>query len=247
MAMKLYNEENVKNIADVIREKTGARLPSEYQEVEYIESTGTQYIDTGFKPNQNTRFKIKLYANLTNTNYNSPYGENDSNNEFRIGIQSDDVNASWYIRYASQSVVIYAKIDKYEKVINVDHNKNVVDFNGWQYRLTPETSFQSTKNLYLFMANGVSGRNFYGRIYSSSIYDNDVLVRDFIPCFRKSDNVIGMYDLVNNQFYTNQGTGEFIKGNIVTKKFKLSEMSSAIDNFATEIENKLDEILVKEY
>ena len=39
--------------------KKSSRLPSEYQEVEYIESTGTQYIDTGLTPNGNYSFDIK--------------------------------------------------------------------------------------------------------------------------------------------------------------------------------------------
>ena len=41
------------------------------------------------------------------------------------------------------------------------------------------------------------------------------MVRDLIPCYRKVDNVAGMYDLVNDVFYTNEGTGEFIIGNVI--------------------------------
>ena len=44
------------------------------------------------------------------------------------------------------------------------------------------------------------------------ISENGILIRNFIPCYRKSDNEIGLYDIVNNVFYTNQGTGEFLKG-----------------------------------
>jgi hypothetical protein len=33
-----------------------------------------------------------------------------------------------------------------------------------------------------------------------------------IPCYRKADNVAGMYDLFSGEFYTNAGTGEFIIG-----------------------------------
>ncbi len=44
------------------------------------------------------------------------------------------------------------------------------------------------------------------------MYDNGTLVRDFIPCYRKQDGVIGMYDLANDVFYTNAGTGTFLKG-----------------------------------
>ena len=44
------------------------------------------------------------------------------------------------------------------------------------------------------------------------IWNNDSLVRDFVPCYRKSDSVIGLYDLVSQTFFINQGSGSFIKG-----------------------------------
>ena len=51
-----------------------------------------------------------------------------------------------------------------------------------------------------------------GRIGKVEFYISEELKRNFIPCYRKSDNVIGMYDLVEEKFYTNQGNGEFLKG-----------------------------------
>ena len=50
------------------------------------------------------------------------------------------------------------------------------------------------------------------RVYSFKAYEYDVLIRDMIPCYRKADQVIGMYDLVNDVFYTNSGSGTFYKG-----------------------------------
>ena len=50
------------------------------------------------------------------------------------------------------------------------------------------------------------------RIYGCKIYNSDKLIRDFIPCYRKADNVSGMYDVVNKKFYTNAGTGNFLIG-----------------------------------
>ena len=47
-----------------------------------------------------------------------------------------------------------------------------------------------------------------------------VLVRNFIPAKRNSDNVLGLYDLVNNVFYTNAGSGTFIAGPEVPKTIK---------------------------
>jgi hypothetical protein len=52
-----------------------------------------------------------------------------------------------------------------------------------------------------------------GKLYYCKLYDNDVLVRNLIPCYRKSDNAIGMYDTINKVFYTNSGSETFLKGN----------------------------------
>ena len=50
------------------------------------------------------------------------------------------------------------------------------------------------------------------RIYYFKIYDNNNLVRDYVPCYRKDDGVIGLFDLQNLTFYENQGSGIFTKG-----------------------------------
>ena len=50
---------------------------------------------------------------------------------------------------------------------------------------------------------------------SIKIYEQNVLVRNYIPCYRKADNVIGLYDKVNGVFYTNAGSGTFLKGSDV--------------------------------
>lgn len=54
-----------------------------------------------------------------------------------------------------------------------------------------------------------------GRIYGLILIKNDMLVRNMIPARRDSDGELGMYDMVNNIFYTNSGTGEFIDGPVV--------------------------------
>lgn len=39
------------------------------------------------------------------------------------------------------------------------------------------------------------------------IWKGDKLVHDFVPCFRKQDGEFGIYDRVNNQFYTDLKKG----------------------------------------
>ena len=50
------------------------------------------------------------------------------------------------------------------------------------------------------------------QLYGCKIWDDDILVRNFVPCYRVSDNKPGLYDLVNDEFLTNSGTGEFTLG-----------------------------------
>ena len=70
------------------------------------------------------------------------------------------------------------------------------------------------------------GNNFYNEkaptswplvLYNLKLYDpaDDKLVRNLIPCYRKSDSAPGLYDIVNNVFYTNRLTGNIIIGPIV--------------------------------
>ena len=72
-----------------------------------------------------------------------------------------------------------------------------------------------TSNLYLFAQNyNGSARFGYNRtIKAFQYYDKtDTLICDLVPCYRKSDGVIGMYDLARKTFLTNVGTGNFTKG-----------------------------------
>ena len=69
---------------------------------------------------------------------------------------------------------------------------------------------------WLRSGTSIDSRKFSGKMWYFQIYDNWVLVRDLVPCYRKSDSVIGLYDLVNNQFYTNSWTGTFTKWADVT-------------------------------
>ena len=64
---------------------------------------------------------------------------------------------------------------------------------------------------------GRKGQNGYerfskARIYEYLYYEGDTLLRHMYPAKRESDGELGMYDVVNNVFYTNPGTGTFIKG-----------------------------------
>ena len=68
-------------------------------------------------------------------------------------------------------------------------------------------------------------------LYGGKIYDNNILVRNFVPCYRKADNAIGLYDIVNKQFYDNNGTGRFVKGEDVNKPIQIELKGKNLFNY----------------
>ena len=65
--------------------------------------------------------------------------------------------------------------------------------------------------IYIFKGN-VFEHPTTAKIAYCKLWDNDVLVRDYVPVLRLSDMSYGLYDKVNNVFYGNSGSGTFIGG-----------------------------------
>lgn len=200
-------------------------LPEGYQQVDYIESHGTEYIDTGIVGNQNTAIEIiSAYTNYTNE-WRSIIGGREQYNGNWIEIHQATNNRNTRADFGTIDASTVSNI-VYTNVAFNDYNKHkykIEDFNVYVDgqkigECSNKTNFSTVATLYLFAnnQNGVVIEQVYAKIYSCKIYDNNTLVRDFIPCYRKSDNEVGMYDLVNGVFYTNAGTGSFTYGAITS-------------------------------
>lgn len=182
-------------------------LPAGYTPLTYIESTGTQYIDTAYKPNNNTRVVCDFQFTSTSTQYlfaargasgayANRFGFLLTSSYFRSDFGSTNVNFSTGIDLSAR--------------YTVDKNGASCSIGVATVNNTAAT-FTSTYNLYLFAGNtgGNVGEFAKAKLYSCQIYDNGTLVRDFIPCVNPSGE-IGLYDKANKKFYGNAGTGVFI-------------------------------------
>lgn len=189
------------------------RLPNTYQEVKYIGATGSQYIDTGFKT---TSEKLKVefgcsfpngFAGMSLMGSNSPY----SLVPYGTG---GNIISHWVGNSGSILSVTYS--NGYNDVVYELNNGAIsCTINGDTTSATYSGSIQNSYNFYIFGKNGGGNSAERGNgynLYYMKIYNNDVLVRNLVPCYRISDNAIGLYDLVNNNFYTNAGSGTFNKG-----------------------------------
>ena len=222
--VKVVAGENIVKISD------GTIIPDEYQQVEYITSSGTQYIRTGFAANQDTSVEMK--ASTTTTSQNAAFycSRNTMNGAgayvcFRI-------NNKFRHDYDTQRTENLSSIAT-NTIYKVYSNKNKLYVNDNLIHTANYTTFQSPYNMILLAShNGGEtaslGNYWSGNLYYCKIWDNETLVRDFVPCYRKSDNAIGLYDRVEGIFYTNAGTGSFTKGPNVVTEYKVDLNSSLI-------------------
>ncbi len=200
-------------------------LPANYQEVEYIESTGTQYIDTNYIINENFMYEMKF----------SIIDERTADRVWPIligsGGKSDGSDGKGYTfgyNYETKkikNVVTYIQNDIYEMGFKI--GKMV--YNGEEISTTTSWNGEPCHSVCIFnWITSDAGLHPYcysiAKVYSVKVYDGDVLVRNFIPCYstttvtdangvQKPANTKGLYDRVEGKFYTNQGSGaDFIAG-----------------------------------
>lgn len=197
-------------------------LSSKYQRVEYLQSSGTQYINTGYKQTRRTEYDI-TFEWIQQSNLSSIFGAIDY-----ISDTSEDAGVAKYgilyregkTQYNLGNGNFKAKYQGThaigEKVTASFHN-GILDVNSIQTQVGT-VSCLCPSPLCLFASNirDEDGTTVYSyssaKIYEFKISEQGKFIRHMIPCYRKSDSVIGMYDLVNDKFYTNQGTGNFIIG-----------------------------------
>ena len=180
-------------------------LPNGYKRLEYIQSSGTQYIDTGFKPNQNTKIELDvLSAEGTSSNIPYIFGAQDSNNYFV---------ATWVLGYGNGMVTTGINLyDGKFHVVKVENGALYKDGSIIAQRTV--SSFSISVTIFLFAVNSSrQSTGAYGacKLRSCKIYNNGMLVRDFIPC-KNPSGIIGLWDDVNSVFYQNAGSGTFTSG-----------------------------------
>ena len=192
-----------------IPRKGSGKLPEGYTELEYIQSSGTQYIDTGFKPNQDTRVVINVTDVSASSGTASLFGGRTTN-----GVSSFSMWAFSSVVRTDYGANVLQTTQPYATVQSIDKNKNITILNGTEYTQTYST-FQAGVSLTLFAVNdgkiGVDNRMVSMCLYSCQIYDNGTLIRDYVPA-SSSSGTVGLYDTVNGVFYQNAGSGAFTAG-----------------------------------
>lgn len=194
-------------------------LPSGYTQLEYIESTGTQWIDTGVYGTDKTSVHIKYIA--TKTSSQNGFGIIGYQSGFKLSPTFQRViwtnQGDNQFRYGDKLTDTFKRVNINEVVEETFGNGSWI-YNGVNIPLETTNSFTTSPNtmvLFSLKNRTVIMSLAIIKLYFCSIEENGTLVRNLLPARRNSDGKLGMYDMVTGTYFYNQGTGEFIAGGIV--------------------------------
>lgn len=197
-------------------EEQGA--PNGYTQTEYIESDGSQYIDTGFKANQDTRIVFDADVLEVTSTATGLFGCRDKIGSngfyiFEITSSSGNYNDGYGNSYTT-SIQLSAS-GKHK----IDKNKNITYIDGTVGYTYSTQTFTAPVTVTLFTVNqssGVDERMSKLKLYSCVIYDNDIIVRYYIPCVNEFGTA-GLYDTVSGAFFRDAASGDFTHGDVVPR------------------------------
>ena len=187
-----------------------------YTPVEYIESSGTQSIDTGVKPSSNIRTIVDFqFSSLPAATSQGLVGAWDANKGMIFGIQNNSGNLVFRFAFGTSAWAgssIAADTNRHTVYMNDENGNGRLD-NTTLANGSSATSLSYTYGMTLFSFMGSVTYKAHCKIYSCQMYENDTLIRDFIPVL-DHNNVACMYEQVEEKFYYNKGTGVFTAGNV---------------------------------
>ena len=197
------HEDGKKDVITWLWKRT-ANLPSDYITVEYIESTGEQYVKNAYSCTRNTRIELDLQLKDTAASAIFAGGWGDA----------------WLLQSNGGSFTMWGTGTKVGTGGAGDTCRGVFTATwSTMTNITKGTSLGrveyaaiANSTIGIFATNGGSYKSKYA-FYGMQIYENDEPVRDFVPCYTYVDDrkVAGVYDIIESRFYPNEGTGADFK------------------------------------
>ena len=202
--MTAYDITNGEENAPMTSEDTSAAkilvMPTAY---DYLAVERNAYIDTGYKPTNNTRVVMNVDVK--------------GGREYWFGVWDTDYNRSAFA-FGNDMTGIYTGYGDeggtYGQAVSngyhtVELDKNSVKVDGNSINTHGAAKFQLNNTLYLFAQNRAGEATVHADqsaviyCYGCEIYEGDTLVRKFVPG-KSSSGASGLWDVVNGVFYDNQ-------------------------------------------
>lgn len=190
-------------------------FPSGWRPVEYLKSTGTQYIDTGFELSDECDVALDMQMEQADIVSCAIFGAQEAGNNQGYAVslfQQQAQNYGWFFYKNTSSVILVKDIpadNRYER-LNINITNGLLSINGEAIIQGNSGSFSTGRTCWLFHRNSYTNpAAFTGKIYSFSISRAGTLQRDLVPCIDNVGNPC-MYDKVSKTSLYNQTDTKFL-------------------------------------
>ncbi len=194
-------------------------VPDGYTQLEYIESSGTQYIDTGISaPNGFKAILDWMFTDFSGGNNKIVLGSEDRVSPWACNWLRKAGGSIYYWSLGAyndtESSTVISVNTRYDIDMSTIKGASYLKIDGDSIITDTNSNSRSSNSIYIFACNkaGTAGDLSSARLYSCKIIKDDETVRNYIPAKRNSDGVVGLYDLISKTFFTNAGTGTFTAG-----------------------------------
>ena len=194
-------------------------VPAGYTQLEYIESSGAQYIDTGISaPNGFKAILDWMFTDFSGDNNKTVLGSEDSASPWACNWLQKRGSSVYYWSLGAYSALgsltVISANTRYRIDMSTIKGASYLKIDGDSIITGTNSNSRSSNSIYIFATNkaGTAGDPSSARLYSCKIIKDDETVRNYIPAKRNSDGVVGLYDLISKTFFTNAGTGTFTAG-----------------------------------
>ena len=186
----------------------------------YIESSGTQYINTEYVPNANSYIEVVANVPDNATSYPAIYGARSSTNDEAVIFAEFNISGIAMV-WATGDTAFQPLFwnngyigKKCNYIMGGNGIVSIYDIDGFGFKGTRSVGTVVNLPLYIFVLNQnnspVSVTFCTMKFYRMRVYESDVLIHEFIPW--QENGVACLKDTVTENLFYNAGTGDFVYG-----------------------------------
>ena len=188
--------------------KSSGGLPSGYTAVDYLQSSGSQYIDTGYKYGADSGFELTVDGSSVN---GTVIGAEDSKGKLVVVFSAGTL----YVARNKTARTSTYDLNYPIKIVNKGSQFIVSDVINYRTLTVDDRDFVGPDlTIYLYARHRTSGAQIASsttKIYSCRFLESGSVVANLRPCL-DPDGVPCFYDTVRQQKYANAGQGSFTWG-----------------------------------
>ena len=211
-------------------------VPSSYTQVDYIRFEGAQYTILNYYANPNTVIEADLSIDTRANKW--LFGSSEENKYFALNIYNA---TDFEYKMGSGAWAKATNVSSYSPDVR---GTIKIDNSSFYYNNIKACDFITTLNDTSSLALALGSRQTtpgaayaYMTLYRFKIYENDILLHEYVPCYRNSDDMVGIYDIVDNEFFVSATDTDFIQGPVTEGHYEYLITDAVIPSYTSQLIN----------